>query len=188
MLDFTGTDPQLQSSLNVPTGGRERHVLPTVGLVYVLYTLDPRLLLNAGILRVCRCVLPEGTMLNPQSPAAVGMRSLTCLTLMQVIFGAFSLALPERLAASPAGGLAIINVKTTTRDGRRVMASIGPVGGGAGGSADDGRHRRLRAPTPASCATRRSRSSKRRCRSACAATAWRRIPAAPAGSAAAAAR
>jgi len=135
VLDFTGTDPQLQSSLNVPTGGRERHVLPTVGLVYVLYTLDPRLLLNSGILRVCRCVLPEGTMLNPQSPAAVGMRSLTCVTLMHVIFGAFSLALPERLAASPAGGLAIINVKTTTRDQRSVMASIGPVGGGAGGSA-----------------------------------------------------
>ena len=135
VLDFTGTDPQLQSSLNVPTGGRERHVLPTVGLVYVLYTLDPRLLLNSGILRVCRCVLPEGTMLNPRSPAAVGMRSLTCVTLMHVIFGAFSLALPERLAASPAGGLAIINVKTTTRDQRSVMASIGPVGGGAGGSA-----------------------------------------------------
>jgi N-methylhydantoinase B len=135
VLDYTGTDPQLQSSLNVPTGGRERHVLTTVGLVYVLYTLDPRLLLNSGILRVCRCVLPEGTMLNPQSPAAVGMRSLTCVTLMHVIFGAFSLALPERLAASPAGGLAIINVKTTTRDHRGVMASIGPVGGGAGGSA-----------------------------------------------------
>ena len=135
VLDFSGTDPQLQSSLNVPTGGRERHVLPTVGLVYVLYTLDPLLVLNSGILRVSRCVLPEGSMLNPQSPAAVGMRSLTCLTLMQVIFGAFSLALPERLAASPAGGLAIINVNTAARDHRTVMASIGPVGGGAGGSA-----------------------------------------------------
>ncbi len=135
VLDFTGTDPQLQSSLNVPTGGRERHVLPTVGLVYVLYTLNPMLLLNSGIMRVCRCILPEGSMLNPRAPAAVGMRSLTCVTLMQVIFGAFSLALPERLAASPAGGLAIINVRTSTRDHRTVMASIGPVGGGAGGNA-----------------------------------------------------
>src|SRR5215472_1400663 len=136
VLDFTGTDPQLQSSLNVPTGGRERHVLPTVGLVYVLYTLNPMLLLNSGIMRVCRCILAEGSMLNPRAPAAVGMRSLTCVTLMQTIFGAFSLALPERLAASPAGGLAIINVRTSTRDHRTVMASIGPVGGGAGGSAD----------------------------------------------------
>lgn len=135
VLDFSGTDPQLQSSLNVPTGGRKRHVLPTVGLVYVLYTLNPMLLLNSGIMRVCRCILPEGSMLNPRPPAAVGMRSLTCVTLMQVIFGAFSLALPERLAASPAGGLAIINVRATTRDHRTVMASIGPVGGGAGGSA-----------------------------------------------------
>ncbi len=68
VMDYTGTDPQLHSSLNIPTGGRERHVLATVGLVYVLYTLDPRLMLNAGILRVCRCILPEGTMLNPQHP------------------------------------------------------------------------------------------------------------------------
>ena len=135
VMDYTGTDPQVHSSLNIPTGGRERHVLATVGLVYVLYTLDPRLILNAGILRICRCILPEGTMLNPQHPAAVGMRSLTCLTLMQVTFGAFSLAVPERLAASPAGGLAIINVNTRTRDNRGVIASIGPVGGGAGGSA-----------------------------------------------------
>jgi len=134
-LDFTGSDPQLRSSLNVPTGGRERHVLPLVAYVYVLYTLNPRLAMNAGVLRSVRAILPEGTVMNPKHPAAVGMRSLTCVTIMQAIFGAFAQALPRKLAASPAGGLAIINIKTMTRDGRTVMASMGPVGGGAGGSA-----------------------------------------------------
>lgn len=134
-IDFTGSDPQLASSLNVPTGGRERHVLPLVAYVYVLYTLNPHLTLNAGVLRSVRAILPEGTVVNPRHPAAVGMRSLTCVTIMQAIFGAFAQALPQKLAASPAGGLAIINVKTMTRDGRTVMASMGPVGGGAGGSA-----------------------------------------------------
>ncbi|MDA9391393.1 hydantoin utilization protein B [Bradyrhizobium sp. CCBAU 45394] len=132
-LDFTGSDPQLSSSLNVPTGGRERHVLPLVGLNYVLYSLNPDLLLNAGMLRIARCILPEGSVLNPQPPAAVGMRSLTCMVLQVVVLGAFSRAAPHRLPACPSSGMSILNVKTMDRDGRTVMASIGPIGGGAGG-------------------------------------------------------
>ena len=38
-LDFTGSDPQLESSMNIPTGGDPRHVLVLVGVVYVLYSL-----------------------------------------------------------------------------------------------------------------------------------------------------
>lgn len=134
VLDFTGCDPQLGSSLNVPTGGRERHVLPTVGFVYALYTLARgNLILNAGIMRVLRCILPEGTMVNPVMPAAVGMRSLSCATLQTLLIGVFSLACPDRFCAGPAGGRSIMNVKTSTRDGRPIMASIGPVGGGGGG-------------------------------------------------------
>ena len=137
VLDFTGSDPQLGSSLNVPTGGRERHVLPTVGFVYALYTLSRgSLILNAGIMRAVRCVLPEGTVVNPVMPAAVGMRSLTCATLQTLLIGAFSMACPERFCAGPAGGRSIMNVKTSTRDGRPIMASIGPVGGGGGGMPD----------------------------------------------------
>lgn len=43
VLDYTGSDPQLASSLNMSTGGRERHPLAMVGLTYVLSTLQPRL-------------------------------------------------------------------------------------------------------------------------------------------------
>ena len=66
IFDFTGSDPQLESSLNMPTGGDERHVLLLVGMTYVLYSLDPSLYLNSGIARVCRCILPSGTMVNPE--------------------------------------------------------------------------------------------------------------------------
>ncbi|SIT37445.1 5-oxoprolinase (ATP-hydrolyzing) [Paraburkholderia ribeironis] len=138
-MDYTGSDPQLQSSLNMPTGGRERHALALVGLVYVLYTLNPDILLNTGMLRVARCVLPEGSVVNAVKPAAVGMRSLTCKLLHLLTFGAFAQAVPDRLAACPAGGLSILSVKTMNPQGATVMASIGPIGGGAGGSpSDDG--------------------------------------------------
>ncbi|TKC79105.1 hydantoinase B/oxoprolinase family protein [Trinickia terrae] len=132
-FDYTGSDPQLQSSLNIPTGGRERHALALVGFVYVLYTLNPQILLNSGLLRAARCVLPEGSVVNAQRPAAVGMRSLTCKLLHLLTFGAFAQAIPERLAACPAGGLSILSVKTMNKEGGTVMASIGPIGGGAGG-------------------------------------------------------
>ncbi|MED5573228.1 MAG: hydantoinase B/oxoprolinase family protein, partial [Pseudomonadota bacterium] len=55
-FDFSTSDPQLESSMNIPTGGEERHVMMLVGLVYVLYTLDPTLFLNSGVTRVCRCI------------------------------------------------------------------------------------------------------------------------------------
>jgi len=56
ILDFSGSDSQLQSSLNVPTGGAERHILLMVGYTYCLYSIDPTILLNGGITRPARCI------------------------------------------------------------------------------------------------------------------------------------
>lgn len=137
LFDFTGTDPQLVSSLNMPTGGNPRHSLVTVGLIYVLYTLDPTIILNSGTVRMLDAILPSGTVINCEFPAAVGMRSLLSNVLQSVIIGAFSEALPDKLPASPGNGLSLVNVRTTTKGGRAIMASIGPVGGGAGGGPNE---------------------------------------------------
>ena len=132
-LDYTGSDPQLVSSLNMPTGGKERHSLAMVGVVYSLFCLDPTITLNAGTVRPARAILPEGSVMNATMPAAVGMRSLTCNLTQTAVIGAFCRAMPDRLPASPGSGVSIMNVKTATKRGQTVMASIGPVGGGAGG-------------------------------------------------------
>ena len=134
ILDFTGSDPQLASSLNVPSGGDPRHTMLLVGVYYVLYTLNPRILLNTGLTRPFTCITPEGTVLNPVSPAAVGMRSLTCARLRSVIFGAFVQAIPDRMPAAPAGNNCIVNVMTRDeRSQRTVIAAVNPVVGGGGG-------------------------------------------------------
>lgn len=134
VLDFTGSDPQLGSSLNVPSGGDPRHTMLLVGVYYVLYTLNPRILLNTGLTRPFTCIAPEGTVLNPVAPAAVGMRSLTCARLRSVIFGAFSQAIPDRMPAAPAGNNCIINVMTRDeRTQKTVIAAVNPVVGGGGG-------------------------------------------------------
>jgi N-methylhydantoinase B len=133
-LDFSGSDPQLTSALNVPTGSDPRHTLLLVGVYYVLYTLNPRSVLNAGLTRPFTCIAPEGSVLNPHFPAAVGMRSLTCARLRSLVFGAFCRAIPERMPAAPAGSSSIMNVMTVDpRTRRTVIAAINPVVGGGGG-------------------------------------------------------
>jgi N-methylhydantoinase B len=133
-LDFTGSDPQLTSSLNVPTGGNPRHTLMLVGVYYVLFSLNPNLVLNYGLTRPFTCILPEGSVVNPSFPAAVGMRSLTCARLRSLMFGVFGLATPERMPAAPAGSSSIVNVMThDDRTGEAMIAAINPVVGGGGG-------------------------------------------------------
>jgi N-methylhydantoinase B len=134
ILDFTGSDPQVMASLNVPTGNDPRHTLLLVGVYYVLYTLNPGLLLNAGLTRPFSCIAPEGSILNPTFPAAVGMRSLTCARLRSLIFGAFAQAIPERMPAAPAGSSSIMNVMTTdNKTHKSVIAAVNPIVGGGGG-------------------------------------------------------
>ncbi|WP_372619798.1 hydantoinase B/oxoprolinase family protein [Falsiroseomonas sp.] len=133
-LDFTGTDPQTLSAMNVPTGGHPRHTLILVGVYYVLSTLSPGILLNFGTTRPFTCILPEGSVVNPRFPAAVGIRSLTCARLRSVVFGAFVQAAPERMPAAPAGSSTIVNLAAEDpRTGRRAIAAVAPIVGGGGG-------------------------------------------------------
>ncbi len=134
VLDFAGTDPQTLSSLNVPTGGHPRHSLLLVGVYYVLSALHPGITLNFGTTRAFTCHVPEGSVLNPQFPAAVGMRSLTCGRLRSLIFGAFVQAAPDRLPATSAGATSIVNMAAEDRrTGRRSISAIAPIVGGGGG-------------------------------------------------------
>jgi N-methylhydantoinase B len=133
-LDFAGTDPQSLSSLNVPTGGHPRHSLLLVGAYYVLSALHPGITLNFGTTRAFTCRVPDGSVLNPRFPAAVGMRSLVCGRLRSLIFGAFAQAAPDRMPAAPAGATSIVNMAAENpRTGQRSISAIAPIVGGAGG-------------------------------------------------------
>jgi N-methylhydantoinase B len=122
------------SSLNVPTGGHPRHSLLLVGIYYVLSALKPGIMLNFGTTRAFTCHTTPGSVLNPQFPAAVGMRSLTCGRLRSLIFGAIAMAAPERMPSAPAGATSIINLAAEDRrTGKRTITAIAPIVGGGGG-------------------------------------------------------
>jgi N-methylhydantoinase B len=104
--------------------------------MYVMRLLDPEIFLNSGILRPIDSILPKGSVVNPEFPAAVGMRTLTTLRLQSVLLGAFAQALPGRLPAACGDGGPLLNVRTTdNRTGRKLMANLNPISGGAGGTA-----------------------------------------------------
>lgn len=65
-IDFTGTSPQQPNNFNAPVSVTRAAVL------YVFRTLvDDEIPMNAGCLKPLNIVVPEGSMLNPQAPAAV---------------------------------------------------------------------------------------------------------------------
>ena len=72
-LDFTGSGPQSRGGYNImPTG-----VMATVAYA-IKALLDPELPANSGLFDAIEFTAPEGTIVNPHYPAAVGARTTTC--------------------------------------------------------------------------------------------------------------
>ncbi|MDJ1167832.1 hydantoinase B/oxoprolinase family protein [Roseofilum sp. BLCC_M154] len=86
-IDFTGTSAQLQNNFNAPTAVCQAAVL------YVFRTLvnDP-IPLNAGCLKPLNLIIPEGSMLNPQYPAAVVAGNVeTSQAIVDTLYGALGI-------------------------------------------------------------------------------------------------
>jgi len=83
-IDFTGTSDQRPNNFNAPTAVCKAAVL------YVFRTLvDDDIPLNAGCLKPLEIVIPEGSMLNPQYPAAVVAGNVeTSQVVVDALYGA----------------------------------------------------------------------------------------------------
>ncbi|HEY7486112.1 MAG TPA: hydantoinase B/oxoprolinase family protein [Streptosporangiaceae bacterium] len=65
-IDFTGTSPQLPSNFNAPSS------VAMAAVLYVFRTLvDDEIPLNSGCLKPVHVIIPPGSMLSPEYPAAV---------------------------------------------------------------------------------------------------------------------
>jgi 5-oxoprolinase (ATP-hydrolysing) len=83
-IDFTGTSTQLPNNFNAP------RAVCMAAVLYVFRTLvDDDIPLNAGCLKPLEVIIPEGSMLNPNPPAAVvagNVETSSCIT--NALFGA----------------------------------------------------------------------------------------------------
>ncbi len=84
-VDFTGTSPQLGSNFNAPFS------VVRAATMYVLRTMiDDPIPMNEGCLAPVTIVVPEGSMLRPQFPAAVVAGNVeTSQAVTDALFGAF---------------------------------------------------------------------------------------------------
>lgn len=83
-IDFTGTSAQLPNNFNAPSA------VCVAAVLYVFRTLvDDAIPLNAGCLKPLHIVIPRGSMLNPDYPAAVvagNVETSSCIT--NALYGA----------------------------------------------------------------------------------------------------
>lgn len=85
-IDFTGTSEQRASNFNAPAAVGKAAVL------YVFRTLvDDDIPLNAGCLKPLEIIIPEGSLLNPQAPAAVVAGNVeVSQAIVDALYGALS--------------------------------------------------------------------------------------------------
>ena len=83
-LDFTGTSPQHAGNLNAPTA------ITRAAVLYVFRCLvQDTIPLNEGCLKPLKMIIPPGSMLNPQYPAAVVAGNVeTSQYVVDALFGA----------------------------------------------------------------------------------------------------
>ncbi len=132
-LDFDGTDPQVSAAFNIPSHGDEGHYLLVLGLVNYMRTVKPDLVYNSGLVRPVHMSIPEGSLLNPEPNAPCGARQASFFRLADIVLGALSQAMPDRLPAAGCGQGSIMLVSTPELStGDRIVSIVQPLVGGSG--------------------------------------------------------
>lgn len=98
-VDFAGTDPQVPSAVNVPFN-------LTRACVYVAFRsiLENDVPANAGLVSPITVLAPQGCVVNPSFPGAVGARGMMMWRIIDMVFAALAKAIPEKVYAAGEGG------------------------------------------------------------------------------------
>jgi N-methylhydantoinase B len=135
-LDFTGTDPQVSSALNIASHGVTHPFLCQAINAYIV-TEDPGIPKASSILRPVRVTAPPGCLVNALFPSPIGVRYGTVLRVFDAVLGSLAQALPGRIPAAPAGGISpVVASVLDLMTGQRQVQVVEPMLGGGGGRAE----------------------------------------------------
>ncbi len=131
-FDFSGTDGQISGPINSPLA------TTLAAVYYVMRCLTGSTIPSTeGCKRPITVIAPPGTLVNARSPAAVYQRMVVCHTVVDLVMGALSKAMPERVMADSCGCLYNFTYATDQRSGKRNMfGEVVPGGIGATATAD----------------------------------------------------
>ena len=125
-VDYAGTSPQVDRAINCTL---------TYTFAMTAYALKcallPNLPNNEGIFRAIEVAAPDGSIVNPRFPAAVGGRMATGHYLPIAVFGALAPVLPERRIAASGSPLWSL-IQTGLRANGQTYANVLFFNGGMG--------------------------------------------------------
>ena len=106
IVDYSGTDPQLEAPLNAVYG------VTVAATLYALKSIiDPEMPMNGGFERSIRILAPEGTIVNPRPPAPVSAGNTeTSQRIADVVLRALAELLPGRVPAASCGSMNNLSV------------------------------------------------------------------------------
>jgi N-methylhydantoinase B/oxoprolinase/acetone carboxylase alpha subunit len=122
IIDFTGSSPQVRGGINT------NRAVTYSSVLYVLTTLlGEEIPINSGIMRPVQLVLPPDSIVNASKPCGLaGGNVETSQRIVDVLMGALSRALPQRIPAASQGTMNNITF------GGHGFAYYETIGGGAG--------------------------------------------------------
>lgn len=128
-VDFSGTSPQVRGCLNAPLS------VTTAAVLYVFQSLaPPEMPLNSGPLRAIEIHAEKDSLLNAGYPAPVaGGNVETSQRIVDVMFGALSQAIPERVQAASSGSMSNVTFGGVNPRTGKEFAYYETIAGGMGG-------------------------------------------------------
>jgi N-methylhydantoinase B len=127
-LDFTGSDPQVEGSLNAVAA------ITYSACFYVFRCLPAEdVPAAAGLMRPIQVIAPAGTIVNARPPAAVaGGNVETSQRIVDVVLRALAHAIPDRIPAAAAGTMNNLTIGGMDPRTREPFAYYETVAGGMG--------------------------------------------------------
>lgn len=130
--DFTGTAPQVPTAINSPLAYSRSAFYLAVRSI-----MSQEIPNTAGFFRPLHMVAPEGTLINPRFPGAVGAMGVTGYRLTDCIYGALAKAAPHKVRAASEGGTTRYTFGSSV-DGKPSILSEALVGAWGGHARYDG--------------------------------------------------
>ena len=141
-LDYRGTDAQTLGPFNIVTLGRS-HPWVTLRLLHYAISRDPSCPVNSGVFKNVTVTLPPGSVLNPEFPAASGIRTAAGARCYDVLNGVLGKALPEFMPAASGGNIVPVVLVEPADAGHSavtvVQFLVGALGARKGADGVDGR-------------------------------------------------
>lgn len=130
IVDYGGSSPQVRGAINAT-----RSYTNSCTYLSLRCALKGDVPNNAGIFRCLDIRVPEGSVLNPQSPSPVAARALTGYRVCDTMFGALAQIVPDRIPAAGEGGNTVVCI-AGMKPAREPFIIVDMVCGAWGGRPD----------------------------------------------------